>query len=91
MYSLGVRTSAREGRGRSSTPETLAQPAATRKGRPIAAIINSMASRTPSGTGIFIAVRPRPGVTDMRSKVLDLHKEIARIAAQRGARARTHA
>jgi hypothetical protein len=39
------------------------------QGRPIAAVINSLASRNPLGTGIFIAATPRPGVTDMRSKV----------------------
>ena len=39
------------------------------RGRPIAAVINSLASRNPLGTGIFIAATPRPGVTDMRSKV----------------------
>jgi hypothetical protein len=46
--------------------------------------INSTASRTPSGTAIFIAVRPKPGFTKMRSKVFDLHREIARIAAAGG-------
>ena len=80
-YSLGVRTSAREGRWSVHHTGTLGSAGRDAQGKPIAAIINSIASRTPSGTGIFIAVRPRPGSTDMRSKVYDLHKEIARIAA----------
>ena len=83
-YSLGVRTSAREGRWSVHHTGTLASAGRDGQGRPIAAIINSLASRTPSGTGIFIAVRPRPGTTDMRSKVFNLHKEIARIAAAPG-------
>ncbi len=83
-YSLGVRTSAREGRWSVHHTGTLASAGRDGQGRPIAAVINSLASRTPSGTGIFIAVRPRPGATDMRSRVLDLHKEIAKIATARG-------
>ena len=54
------------------------------RGRPIAAYVNSMASRTPSGAAIFIAVRLKPGFTKMRSKVFNLHREIARIAAAAG-------
>src|SRR5712671_1997180 len=80
-YSLGVRTSAREGRWSVNHTGTLGSAGRDGQGRPIAAVINSFASHTPSGTGIFIAVRPRPGVTDMRSKVFDLHREIAQIAA----------
>jgi CubicO group peptidase (beta-lactamase class C family) len=83
-YSLGVRTSAREGRWSVQHTGTLGSAGRDEHGQPIAAFINSLASRTPSGTGIFIAVRPRPGVTDMRSKVFDLHKQIARIAAAQG-------
>jgi CubicO group peptidase (beta-lactamase class C family) len=80
-YSLGVRTSAREGRWSVHHTGTLGSTGRDAHGQPIAAIINSLASRDPSGTGIFIAAKPRPGVTDMRAKVFDLHKEIARIAA----------
>jgi CubicO group peptidase (beta-lactamase class C family) len=80
-YSLGVRTSAREGRWSVHHTGTLGWAGRDGQGRPIAAVINSLASRTPSGTGIFIAVRPRPGITDMRSKVFELHKEIVQIAA----------
>jgi len=47
------------------------------------AFINSIASRTPSGTGIFIAVRPQPGARGTDDRVFDLYKEIARIGAQR--------
>jgi CubicO group peptidase (beta-lactamase class C family) len=85
-YSLGVRTSAREGRWSVHHTGTLGWTGSDAQGKPIAAIINSIASRTPSGIGIFIAVRRRPGVTstDTRSKVFDLHREISRIAtAQR--------
>jgi CubicO group peptidase (beta-lactamase class C family) len=82
-YSLGVRTSAREGRWSVEHTGTLRSSGRNAEGRPIDAIINSIASRTPSGTGIFIAVRPRPGLAtnDTRSKVFELRKEIARIAA----------
>jgi len=80
-YSLGVRTSAREGRWSVRHSGTLASAGRDEQGRPIAAVINSLASRTPSGTGIFIAVRPRPGAGDMGAEVFRLHKEIAQIAA----------
>jgi CubicO group peptidase (beta-lactamase class C family) len=80
-YSLGVRTSAQEGRWSVHHTGTLGWHGHNAHGQPISAVINSLASRNPSGTGIFIAVRPWSGVTDMRSKVFDLHKEIARIAA----------
>jgi CubicO group peptidase (beta-lactamase class C family) len=80
-YSLGVRTSAREGRWSVRHSGTLASAGSDEQGRPIAAVINSLASRTPSGTGIFIAVRPRPGAGDMGAEVFGLHKEIAQIAA----------
>jgi CubicO group peptidase (beta-lactamase class C family) len=83
-YSLGVRTSAREGRWSVNHTGRLGLAGRDGQGRPIAAVINSFASHTPAGAGIFIAVRPRPGTTDMRSKVFDLHREIARIAAAQG-------
>jgi CubicO group peptidase (beta-lactamase class C family) len=84
-YSLGVRTSVPEGRWSVNHTGTLGWTGRDGRGKPIAAAINSFASRNPSGTGIFIAARPRPGVTDMRAKVFDLHREIARIS---GAQAR---
>ena len=80
-YSLGVFTSAREGHWSVHHTGTLGWHGRDAQGRPIAAVINSLASRNPLGTGIFIAATPRPGVTDMRSKVFALHTEIARIAA----------
>jgi CubicO group peptidase (beta-lactamase class C family) len=80
-YSLGVLTSARDGRWSVHHTGTLGWRGRDAQGRPIAAVINSLASRNPFGTGIVIAATPRPGVTDMRRKVFDLHGEIARIAA----------
>jgi CubicO group peptidase (beta-lactamase class C family) len=83
-YSLGVRTSAREGRWSVHHSGALSSAGRDGQGRPVAAFINSIASRTPSGAGIFIAVRPRPGNRGMDDQVFDLHKAIARItAAQR--------
>jgi CubicO group peptidase (beta-lactamase class C family) len=83
-YSLGVFTSARDGRWSVRHGGLLQSAGRDGQGRPTAAFINSRASRTPSGTGIFIAVRPRPGTPGMDAKVFDLHREIARIAtAQR--------
>ncbi len=79
-YSLGVRTSAREGRWSVRHSGALSSAGRDGQGRPVAAFISSIASRTSSGTGIFIAVRPRPGVP-MDDRVFELHKEIARIAA----------
>jgi CubicO group peptidase (beta-lactamase class C family) len=80
-YSLGVRTSAHGGRWSVRHGGTLASVGRDGQGRPIAAVINSVASRTSTGTGIFIAVRPRPGAANTDARVFDLHKEIARIAA----------
>jgi hypothetical protein len=80
-YSLGVRTSAREGRWTVRHTGTLGWHAQDGQGQSIAAVINSLASRDPSGTGIFIAVTPKSGDAGMRSKVFDLHREIARTAA----------
>jgi CubicO group peptidase (beta-lactamase class C family) len=85
-YSLGVRTSAREGRWSVHHTGTLGWTGSDARGKPIAAIINGIASRTSSGTGIFIAVRRRPDVTstDTRSEVFDLHREISQIAIHGG-------
>jgi CubicO group peptidase (beta-lactamase class C family) len=80
-YSLGIRTSAREGRWSVRHSGALSSVGRDGQGRPVAAFINSIASRTPSGTGIFIAVRPRPGAPGTDDRVFDLHREIARIAA----------
>jgi CubicO group peptidase (beta-lactamase class C family) len=80
-YSLGVRTSAREGRWAVRHSGLLQSVGHDGQGRPVTAVINSLASRTPSGTGIFIAIRPQPGARGMDGKISDLHKEIARIAA----------
>jgi CubicO group peptidase (beta-lactamase class C family) len=80
-YSLGVFTSAREGRWSVRHGGTLASAGRDAQGRAVAAFINSRASRTASGVGIFIAARPRPGAPGMDGKVFDLHREIARIAA----------
>ncbi len=80
-YSLGVRTSAREGRWAVRHSGLLASTGLDGQGRPVAAVINSLASRTPSGTGIFIAVRPQSGARGMDDKILGLNREIARIAA----------
>src|SRR5262249_7279374 len=55
-YSLGVRTSAAKGRWSVHHTGTLGSAGRDGQGKPIAAYINSMASRTPQGTGIFIAV-----------------------------------
>ncbi len=82
-YSLGVRTSAREGRWSVRHSGALSSAGRDEQGRPVAAFINSIASRTPSGTGIFIAVRPQPGARGTDDRVFDLYKEIARIAVQR--------
>jgi CubicO group peptidase (beta-lactamase class C family) len=79
-YSLGVFTSAREGRWSVRHSGSLSSAGRDGQGRPVAAFINSTASRTSSGAGIFIAVRPRPGAP-MDDRVFVLHKEIARIAA----------
>jgi CubicO group peptidase (beta-lactamase class C family) len=80
-YSLGVFTSARDGRWSVRHGGLLQSTGHDGQGRPVAAFINSRASRTPSGTGIFIAVRPQPGARGVDDRVLDLHREIARIAA----------
>jgi len=80
-YSLGVFTSARDGRWSVRHGGLLGSAGRDGQGRPVAAFINSRASRTSSGTGIFIAVRPRPGAPGMDGKVFELHREIARIAA----------
>jgi CubicO group peptidase (beta-lactamase class C family) len=80
-YSLGVRTSARDGGWSVHHTGTLGWHAHNAQGQPIDAVINGLASRDPSGTGIFIAATPRPGDTSMRNKVYDLQKKIARIAA----------
>jgi CubicO group peptidase (beta-lactamase class C family) len=83
-YSLGVFTSARDGRWSVRHGGVLASTGRDSQGRPVAAVINSRASRTPSGDGIFIAVTPRPSAHGMDGRVFDLHREIARItAAQR--------
>jgi CubicO group peptidase (beta-lactamase class C family) len=80
-YSLGVRTSAREGRWAVRHAGTLGWHARNGQGQSIAAVINSLASRDSSGTGIFVVATPRTGDAGIRSKVLDLHREIARSAA----------
>jgi CubicO group peptidase (beta-lactamase class C family) len=82
-YSLGVFTSARDGRWSVRHGGLLQSAGLDGQGRPVAAFINSRASRTASGIGIFIAVRPQPGARGMDDRVFDLHREIARIAAQR--------
>jgi CubicO group peptidase (beta-lactamase class C family) len=79
-YSLGVRTSAAQGGWSVRHTGTLGWYGRDANGKPIAAVINSLASRNASGTGIFIAVAPHRGVTDMRGKVFELHRAITRIA-----------
>jgi hypothetical protein len=87
-YSLGLRTNARNGRWTVWHTGTLGWRGTDADRRPIAAYINSLASRDPSGTGVFVAVTPHRGDKDMRRKVANLHREMNRIvAAQQKARA----